>query len=174
MAETTNSGTQVTLPSDREIAFSRVFQAPRELVFEAWTKPEHVKNWYPCPQMSMSVCEIDLRPGGAWRYILATADGTEYRFRGIYQEVAAPERLVLTECFENPAVGNPEWLTTITFEEHDGRTTVKSTLLHKSVENRNGHLQSGMERGLSHTMDRLEEEVAAMERERAVGATQGA
>lgn len=174
MAETTNNVTQVMLPSDREIAYSRVFHAPRELVFEAWTKPEHVRNWYGCPEMKMSVCEIDLRPGGAWRYVLATADGTEYRFRGIYQEVVAPERLVLTECFENPAVGNPEWLTTVIFEEHDGKTTVTSTLLHQTVENRNGHLQSGMERGLSITMSRLEAEVAAIEKERAVGATQGA
>ncbi len=104
----------------------------------------------------MPVCEIDLRPGGAWRYVLRDPDnGNEYGFSGVYREIVPPERLVYTEGFE--AMPGHDYLVTTTFAEQDGKTTLTSTLLYKSVEDRDGHLQSGMEGGMRETLDRLAE-----------------
>jgi uncharacterized protein YndB with AHSA1/START domain len=147
----------ITTPSDREILMTRAFNAPRALVFEAWTRPELVRHWWGRDGLSMPVCEIDLRPGGAWRYTLRDPDGNEYRFRGVYREIAPPERLVYTECFDEPSIGSPEWLTTVTFHEDRGRTTMTSRILHASREARDGHLQSGMEPGATECLNRLEE-----------------
>ncbi len=147
----------VTTPSDREIVLRRAFQAPRALVFDAWTRPEHVKRWWGLRHQELTVCEIDLRPGGAWRYVLREPDGQEFRFRGVYREVAPPARLVYTECFDEPAVGCPEALVTVEFEERDAWTCVTSTVLHKSKEARDGHLQYGMEPGATESLDRLAE-----------------
>src|SRR5882672_10981167 len=90
----------VEILSDREVLITRVFNAPRRLVFEAMTKPEHVKNWYgPCV-FTLALCEIDLRPGGKWRYVLRAPDGSEHGFTGVYREIVAPERIVATENYE--------------------------------------------------------------------------
>jgi uncharacterized protein YndB with AHSA1/START domain len=110
----------------------------------------------------LTVCEIDLRPGGAWRFVLRMADGSEHPFRGIYREIVPPERLIYTECYDVPAVGSPEWLTTVIFEEHGGKTKLTSTLLHQSAEARDGHLQAGMEAGMVQTLNRLAEHVSSM------------
>jgi uncharacterized protein YndB with AHSA1/START domain len=163
MLEKSNPALTVTLPSDWEIVMTRVFDAPRSLVFEAFTKPEHVKHWWGIRNMTLPVCEMDLRPGGAWRRVLRKPDGTEVTFKGVYREVVPPERLVYTECYDDPGVGSPEWLTTVTFEEQDGKTKWTGTCLHSSVEVRNGHLQSGMEEGVKDVFARLDDLLVSMQ-----------
>jgi uncharacterized protein YndB with AHSA1/START domain len=148
---------RVTLPSDLEILMTRVFNAPRSLVFEALSKPEHVARWWGPRNTSLSVCEIDFRVGGAWRYVLQTPNGPSPAFKGVFLEITPPHRIVSTEIFDEPKFGSPEWTTTVTLEEHEGKTTLTSRVLHKSVENRNGHLNSGMEPGATETFDRLAE-----------------
>ena len=158
----TNPAFAVTTPSDREIVMTRVFDAPRRLLFEAWTQPEHVVRWWGCDGSSLTVCEIDLRPGGAWRFVLRGPDGKDYPFKGVYREIAPPARLVYSECFDEPEVGRPEWLTTVAFEECGGTTSLTMTCLHKSMEARDGHLRAGMEQGAAQTFDRLAEYAGRM------------
>lgn len=153
----------VTTPSDVEIVLTRTFNAPRHLVFEAMSKPEHVMQWWGPRNTNLLVCEMDFRVGGAWRNVLVGPDGKEHVFKGVYREIVPPERLVTAECFDEPAFGSPEWLTTIVLEEHDGKTTLVATCLHPTRANRDGHLQSGMEGGAGQTYDRLEELLAIMQ-----------
>jgi uncharacterized protein YndB with AHSA1/START domain len=161
MDATSSPATTVTLPSDRELVITRTFEAPRRLVFEALTRPEHVRRWYGPRRLSLTVCEIDLRPGGAWRYVMRDPDsGAEFGFSGVYREVTPPERLVSTECYE--AMPGHDYLVTVTLDEHDGKTTLRSHLLYQSVEDRDGHLQSGMEAGVRETYDRLAELLAEL------------
>lgn len=156
------SEVSVTLPSDREIAFSGIFQHPPHLLFEAWTKPEHLKFWWGCPGATLTVCEIDLRPSGAWRSVLRMVDGSEHCFKGIYREIVPGERLVYTECYDMPSIGSPEWLTTITFERYGSGTKLTHSILHRTTEARDGHLKSGMEPGMIHMLHRLDEHVSLM------------
>jgi uncharacterized protein YndB with AHSA1/START domain len=150
----TGSKLSVTLPSDREIELTRTFDAPRALVFDAFTKTEHVPNWWGLSASKMTVCEMDVRPGGKWRYVSLEADGNEYGFHGEYREVVPPERIVWTFEFE----GMPGHVSveTMRFEEQAGKTTVTTTTVFDSVEDRDGMLQSGMETGASESYDRLE------------------
>ncbi|GAB4368087.1 MAG: hypothetical protein Kow00121_06910 [Elainellaceae cyanobacterium] len=149
-------GLAITLPSDREIVVTRVFDAPRHLVFQAWTQPEHVKRWFGCGTMTMTVCEIDLREGGTWRYVLHDpSNNTEHGFSGEYLEIMSPERLVATERYE-PVPGS-DHLNTLTLTEQDGKTLLHIRIQHYSREQRDGHLQSGMEIGLRETLNRLED-----------------
>jgi len=149
------SATTFTTPSDREIVMTRVFDAPRSLVFDAFTNPEHLPHWMLGPEgWTMPVCEIDLRPGGAWRFVWRKSDGSELEMGGIYQEVAPPERLVNTESW------GPEWpetVNTLTLSEEDGKTRVTSTVLYPSQEARDAALQTGMKDGASMSFDRLAE-----------------
>jgi uncharacterized protein YndB with AHSA1/START domain len=147
--------TTLTMPSDREIVITRTFDAPRTLVFDAMTRPEHVKQWYGPSYLTLVLCEIDLRVGGAWRYVLRDAGGNEYGFSGTYREIVPPERVVTTEGFEG--LPGHEYIATLTLAEHDGKTTMTNRLLYQSVEDRDGHLQSGMEPGMRETLDRLAE-----------------
>lgn len=147
----------VTLPSDREIRFTRVFDWPRELVFEAWTKPEHIRHWYGCGGSTITVCEVDLRQGGAWRTVMRMSDGSEHPFKGVYLDIVPAALLVYTECYDIAAIGRPEWLNTVIFDDLNGKTRLTNTLLHASREARDGHLKSGMETGIVHMFDRLEE-----------------
>ncbi|WP_250124685.1 SRPBCC family protein [Chroococcidiopsis sp. CCMEE 29] len=155
-------GITVTLPSDREIVVTRVFNAPRQLIFEAWTQPEHVKRWFGgCGNMTMTVCDIDLRVGGTWRYVLHdSSNGTDHGFSGEYREIVPPERLVSTERYE--PVPNSDHLNTLTLTEQDGKTTLHIHIQHQSMEQRDGHLQSGMEVGLRETLNRLEKLLQSM------------
>jgi uncharacterized protein YndB with AHSA1/START domain len=162
MLEKRNHELTLTLPSDREIVLTRTFARPRALLFEAWTQPEHVRQWWGCDGSTLTLCEMDVRPGGAWRLRMRLADGSEHPFHGIYQEVVPNERLIYTECYENPSVGSPEYLTTVTFEEAAGGTTLRHTILHRSVEVRDAHLKVGMEAGTAQTMNRLERHIASM------------
>ncbi len=162
MFEKGNHEVTVTLPSDREIVFTRTFERPRHLLFEAWTKPEHLRQWWGCEGSTVTLCEIDLRPGGAWRLLMLMPDGGEHPFKGVYREIVPNERLVYTECYDMPTFGSPEWLTTITFDEIDAKTKLTHSILHRSVEARDGHLQAGMEAGTVQTLNRLAEHVALM------------
>jgi uncharacterized protein YndB with AHSA1/START domain len=146
---------RVTLPSDREIVITRRFDAPAPLVFTAWTTPAYVRRWWGSDEAPMVVCDIDLRVGGRWRYVTRSTDGTELGWRGVYREIVVGSRLVATELFEAHPEG--EAVTTLTFTERDGVTTLTATVVHRSRENRDGHVASGMERGMQHTMDRLED-----------------
>lgn len=147
---------EVTLPSDTEILLTRVFRAPRHLVWEAMTKVEHVRRWWCCMEgFTMPVCEIDLRVGGSYRYVMVGPDGGEVGFRGEYREIVVPERVVHTEIFE-PFPDSPS-LVTMTLEERDGKTYYQSRVAHDSQFARDMHVQSGMEQGADLALDRLEE-----------------
>jgi len=159
MVETSSKGLTVTLPSDLEIVMTRVFDAPRHLVFDAWTKPEHLKRWFGPRGWTMPVCEIDLRPGGPWRFFMRKDDGSEMGMYGEYREVVPPERLVSTEFFEGAEfeeMGGGT-INTLTFEERGGQTTMTTTVLYKSREARDAVLQTGMEDGVAESFDRLAE-----------------
>jgi uncharacterized protein YndB with AHSA1/START domain len=152
----------VTLPSEREIAFVRVFERPRHLLFEAWTKPEHVRQWWGCDGSCLTVCDIDLRVGGAWRIVMRMPDGSDHPFRGVYREIVPNERLVYSECYDVPQIESPEWLTTVIFEDFEGGSHLTHSILHSSREARDGHLQAGMEAGTIQTLRRLDEHAAQM------------
>ncbi len=151
----------LSLPSDREIVLTRAFDAPRELVFEAHSKPEHLRQWWGPRRYDVTVCEIDFRPGGAWRMAHRGPDGEEFGFHGEYREIVPPEKIVWTFEFEG-APGNVS-VETATFEERDGKTVVTASALYDSPEARDAMLQSGMEGGAAETYDRLEEYLATLQ-----------
>ena len=142
---------------DREIVMTRVFDAPRQLVFDAHTKPELVKRWLLGPPgWSMPVCEIDLRVGGKYRYVWRRdKDGKEMGMGGVYHEIVAPERIVHTEKFDESWYPG-EAVDTLVLTEQGGKTTLTQTMLLVSREARDGILKSGMESGVSKSYDRLE------------------
>jgi uncharacterized protein YndB with AHSA1/START domain len=146
----------VTTPSEKEIRMTRVFDAPRELVFEAHTSCEHMSNWWGPRKYEFASCEIDFRPGGKWRVVHRSQDDEEDQgFRGEFREIVRPERIVWT--FEWEGLPGHISVETLTLEEHDGKTTVTANSVHDSVEDRDGMLQSGMEAGAAETYDRLDE-----------------
>ena len=159
-----NAGTlKLTTPTDREISMTRVFDAPRRLVFDAFTKPELVKRWLLGPPgWTMPVCEIDLRVGGAYRYVWRHADGREMGMGGTYREIVPQERLVCTELFDEAWYPGEALVTTI-LAEQGGRTTLTSTMLYVWQETRDAVLKSGMERGVAASYDRLEELLMSIE-----------
>jgi uncharacterized protein YndB with AHSA1/START domain len=147
---------QVTTPSDEEIALIRVFDAPRKLVFEAWTRPGLVRRWLTGPDgWAMVVCEIDCKVGGTYRYVWRNDDGRQMGMRGIYREIVRPERLVVTEKFDDPWYEG-EAVVTMTFAEQGGKTTLTETVRYASKKIRDGVLESGMESGVAASFDRLE------------------
>jgi uncharacterized protein YndB with AHSA1/START domain len=154
----TNTETlQVTTPSEREIVMTRVFNAPRSLVFAAWTKPELLQRWLGVRNgWSFAVCEVDLRVGGAYRYVWRGPDGAEMAMGGVYREIVAPERLVATEKFDDPWYPG-EALDTIVLVEQDGKTTATTIVLYESREIRDAVLESGMARGVAESYDVLDE-----------------
>jgi uncharacterized protein YndB with AHSA1/START domain len=154
---------KVSLPSEREIEFTCHFHRSARLLFDAWTKPEHLRRWWGCEGSSITHCAIDLRVGGSWSLVMRMADGSDHPFHGTYREVVCPNRLVYTECYEMPKFGSPEWLTTVTFDETPTATLVTHTILHKSREVRDGHLGAGMQEGMVQTLTRLNEHTAAIE-----------
>lgn len=159
-----NSDTfRTTTPSEREIRLTRLFDAPRHLVFEAMTKPEHVRRWWGClsDEYSVTVCDIDLRPGGAWRFVGRGPRG-EYAFHGVYREIVAPDRLVFTEIFE--PFPDAESVVSSMFTEENGKTRLTVTALYPSPEVRDMVLKSGMEKGAGISYDRLEELVRELQR----------
>jgi uncharacterized protein YndB with AHSA1/START domain len=151
-------------PGKPTIVMTRVFDAPCRLVFEAMTKPEHMARWYGLRGSTVPLCEIDLRPGGAYRIIERMPDGSEHGFRGVYREVTPHAWLVYTWVYE--PMPDKETLVTDVFDERDGRTTYTSTTLFQSVEDREGFLQSGATEGGAQTMDRLAELLDELQQKR--------
>jgi uncharacterized protein YndB with AHSA1/START domain len=152
----------ITTPSDLEIAMTRLFDAPRHLVFDAMTRPEHVRHWLGCAELPMTVCEIDLRVGGAYRFTLRSPEGRDTTLQGVYREVVRPERVVFVERILMPGFTSDEYQVTSTFTDVAGRTRLTTTILHNSKDNRDGHLNSGIERGVAPAYDRIAEVVATM------------
>jgi uncharacterized protein YndB with AHSA1/START domain len=151
----------VTTPSDREIHTERVFDAPRDRVFAAYTDPELISEWWGPRGTTTIVAEMDVRTGGRWRFVSRDSDGNEFAFRGAYREVTPPERIVQTFEFE-PMAGHVS-VDTATFEDlGDGRTRIKTVSIFHTTEERDGMLESGMEKGMGETYDRLEELLARL------------
>jgi uncharacterized protein YndB with AHSA1/START domain len=155
MAVTSSGTATVTLPTDQQILITREFDAPKHLVYEAWTTPELVKRWWSGHRGAMTIAEIDLRVGGMWRYVMMATGGYEVAFHGEFREIVPNERIVTTEVYE--AMPEGEALNTVTFTELDGRTTV--TLLSElpTKEVRDMVIESGMELGMQEQMDVLEQ-----------------
>jgi uncharacterized protein YndB with AHSA1/START domain len=152
----TSSGTAtVTLPTDEQILITREFDAPKHLVYRAWTTPELVKRWWSGGHGEVTIAEIDLRVGGMWRYVMIANEGFEVGFHGEYREIVPDERIVSTEVFEGMPEG--EALDTLTLTEADGRTTLSILVQHSSREHRDAHINSGMEAGMQKSMDLLEQ-----------------
>lgn len=159
-----NSGSfEVTTPSGQEIRMTRLFDAPRHLVFEAMTTPEHVKQWWGClgEGYSVPVCEIDLRPGGAWRFVNRHPHG-EAAFHGEYREITPPSRLVFTEIFEE----FPDVVSVVStdYTDEGGKTRMTVTVRYPSPEVRDMVLSTGMSTGAGISYDRLEDLLAGMQR----------
>jgi uncharacterized protein YndB with AHSA1/START domain len=154
-----NTGTlKIATPTEREIVMTRVFDAPRTLVFEALTKPELLKRWFGPRSCPLVHSEIDLTVGGSWRSILRDPDGREMGMRGVYQEIVPPERLVSTESFDDfPG----ESLNTLSLSEQNGKTTLTITILYPSQQVRDAVINSGMEHGAAESYDRLTEYLAS-------------
>jgi uncharacterized protein YndB with AHSA1/START domain len=147
----------VTLPNDEQILITREFDAARELVWKAFTTPELVRRWWHAGRGEMSVCEIDLRVGGRWRYVMIVPDFGEVGFHGEYREVVPHERLVTTEAYEGiPDADEHAATNTFTLTEADGRTTMSILVEHRTKEGRDMHIESGMEDGLQDALDLLE------------------
>jgi uncharacterized protein YndB with AHSA1/START domain len=157
--EATTATTKVTTPSDREIVTERVFDAPRDRVFGAFTDPELIPQWWGPRRMTTVVDQMDVRPGGAWRFVMRESDGEESGFRGTYREVTPPDRLVYT--FEWEGMPGHVLVETVTLEDLGGRTKVTTVSLFHTPEERDGMLASGMERGLNETYERLDELLAS-------------
>jgi uncharacterized protein YndB with AHSA1/START domain len=153
---------QVTTPSDREIAMTRVFDAPRSMVFDAWTKPELLKRWLGVfGGWTFVVCEVDLKVGGKYRYVWRGKDGNEMGMGGVFREIVRPERLVCTEKFDESWYPGDAVDTTV-FAEKAGKTTVTTTVRYQSKEARDGVLKSPMEGGVAQSYDKLAEVLASL------------
>lgn len=150
-----NTGTlQVTTPTDREIQMTRVFDAPREMVFDAFSKPELLKRWFGPRGWSLVVCEVDFKVGGTFRFVMRGPDGKDMGMRGVYREISAPVRSVHTESFDDyPG----ESQVTATLDEQAGKTTLTVTVLYPSKEVRDIVINSGMEHGAAESYDKLAE-----------------
>lgn len=167
MAVATSGTAVLTMPEDTQILIEREFDAPRDLVFKAWTTPDLVKRWWPAKRGEATVAEIDLRVGGKWRYAMVTDEGFEVAFHGEYREIVLSERLVSTEVYEMPGVDAAQTeanatLNTATFTEVNGRTKVTILIECPSKEVRDMIIESGMEDGLQDALDLLEHEAIAL------------
>ena len=150
----------VTLPSDREIVMQRVFNAPARTLFDVWTKPEHVRKWYGVRSTTVTVCDIDLRVGGAWRWVVTKPNGLEIAFSGVFREIDPPRRLQRTEIFETmPGAG---CIVTLTFDENDGQTTLTMNMLFETKEHRDICLHSGMELGVQECYQNIDALLATL------------
>jgi uncharacterized protein YndB with AHSA1/START domain len=148
----------VTLPTDEQILITREFDAPKHLVYRAWTTPELVKRWWSGHQGEMTIVEIDLRVGGRWRYVMVADGGHEVAFHGEYREIVPDQRIVNTEVYEMPGAPEGEGaLNIVTFTEVDGRTTLTLLVQAASKQDRDAIVSSGMEVGMQQQMDLLEQ-----------------
>jgi len=147
----------VTLPADNQILITREFDAPKELVYKAWTTPELVKRWWNAKRGEVTVAEIDLRVGGRWRYVMRADNDFEVAFHGEFSEIVPNERIVTTEVYEGAPPGLRDPINVVTFEESEGRTTLSILMVLESREVRDMIIDSGMEGGLQEGMDLLEQ-----------------
>ena len=155
MVAVTSSGTAVvTLPTDTQILITREFDAPRHLVYKAWTTPELIERWWSGERGEVTKAEVDLRVGGTWRYVMVANQGFEVAFHGEFREIVPNERVVNTEVFEGAP--DAETVVTVTFSEADGRTTLTQLVECGSREVRDAIIESGMEGGMQEAMDKLE------------------
>jgi uncharacterized protein YndB with AHSA1/START domain len=154
MAVTSSNRAVVTLPTDTQILITREFDAPKHLVYKAWTTPELIKRWWSGDRGEVTSAEVDLRVGGRWRYVMTANGGFEVAFHGEYLEIVPNDRIVLTEVFEGfPEAGAVD---TLTLTEKDGRTTLAILVQHETREHRDAHINSGMEDGMQEAMAALE------------------
>ena len=153
----TSSGKAVvTLPTDKQILIEREFDAPKELVYKAYTTPELIKRWWAGKRDDVTLVEVDLRVGGGWRYVMNASSGDfEVGFHGEYREIVPIDRLVSTEVYEG--MPDAEALDILTLTEENGRTKLSILVEHQKQEHRDGHIESGMEGGMQESMDALEE-----------------
>jgi uncharacterized protein YndB with AHSA1/START domain len=164
MTATTKGTAKVTLPADNQILVTREFNAPKRLVWRAYTTPELVKRWWAGDLGNVTIAEIDLRVGGKWRYVSTTDEGYEVAFRGEYREVSAPDRLVNTEIFEGiPDPDDHAGLITVTLTERDGITYMEMLSEYRDQADRDAVVNSGMETGLQASLDALETVAASIE-----------
>ena len=154
MTSSTEYKAKLDFPADTDILITREFQAPAALVYAAMTTPEHVRRWWGAGHGEMTVCEIDLRVGGKWRFAQITPDGTEVAFSGEYLELDPPARTVHTERYE--AVPAPPSTVTTTYEEHDGVTTMRALCRYDSLQTRDAVIASGMESGMNASYDAMD------------------
>jgi uncharacterized protein YndB with AHSA1/START domain len=153
------TATRFTVDAARQdIVITRVFEAPRELVFKTFTDPAAIPNWWGPRRISTKVDAMEVRPGGRWRFVQRDSDGSEYAFHGVYHEVVAPERVVST--FEFEGVPGHVMLETVTFEDLQGKTRVTTRSVFQSVEDRDAAVQSGMELGATESWERMAELLA--------------
>ncbi len=159
MAVTNSQTAKLTLPTDEQIVITRDFDAPRHLVYQAYTRPDLVKRWFHAKRGTVTVADIDLRVGGTWRYAMVTDSGEEVAFHGEYRELVPDERIVTTEVYEGAPEPYPgdEVVNTVTLEEVDGRTRWTLVIQCPSREVRDAIIDSGMEAGLQDALDLLEE-----------------
>jgi uncharacterized protein YndB with AHSA1/START domain len=152
----------VSTPTDREVLITRVFNAPRPLVYDAWTKPALLKRWlHGLDNWTLAVCDMDVRPGGSIRWVWRGPAGEEMGLRGVYKEVVPPERLVHTELFDEDWTGG-ETLVTLTLTEQVGKTTCAMTVLYSSLEARDAAVKTGMTDGMELGYSRLDKLLAEM------------
>ena len=155
MSARSSTATVLTTSSDREIVFTRIFNAPRELVFKVYTDPKLIPQWWGPRNLTTTVDKMDVRPGGVWRFVQRMPNGSEYASKGVYREIVRPERIV--EPFEFEGRPGHVAVETATFEEHDGKTRLTLRVLFETVEDRDLALESGAEKGAAETQDRLSE-----------------
>jgi uncharacterized protein YndB with AHSA1/START domain len=142
--------------ADRELVITRVFDAPPDVIWKAWTEPEHFKRWWGPKDYTAPHCTIDLRVGGAYR-LVNRIEGQDFPFKGVYREVSPPSRVVRTQIFDVEPWSNEEAVVTTVFDEIDGKTRLTSTMWFPSKAGRNAAFQSGMEKGAGEAYDRLEQ-----------------
>ena len=155
MAVASSGTATVTLPTDEQILITREFDAPRHLVYRAWTEPELIRRWWSGGRGEGTVAEVDLRVGGRWRYVMVAAGGFEVAFHGEFRELVPDDRIVSTEVYEGMPEGQA--VNTLTFTEVDGRTTLTVLVQHSCREHRDAHVGSGMETGMQAAMNLLEQ-----------------
>ena len=154
MTSSTEYKATLEFPADTDILITRTFQAPADLVYQAMTTPEHVRRWWGAGHGEVTTCDIDLRVGGAWRFVLTQPDGSEVAFSGEYLELDPPGRTVHTERYE--AVPAPPSTITTTYDEHDGVTTMRALCRYDSKETRDAVVASGMESGMNSSYDAID------------------
>jgi uncharacterized protein YndB with AHSA1/START domain len=157
----TVGATTFSTPSDDEIVMTRVYDAPRKLVFDAWTNPEHLPRWFGRRGWTLPICEVDLRPGGAWRFALSGPNGRSMGMHGVYHEIAPPDRLVYSEALDGY---EGETINTLVLTEQDGKTTITCTSRYPSKAARDAMLRTNMMIGAASSLDRLSAFIAEQSR----------